>query len=211
MENMTGCHLPNVPKLSEGVVQVEHQPLVRRIKRSLAVPWNYHVKRWIKHVYHIYSKQISSGRSVKASKPAQMESHEHILTTQTLEPVGTQQQQLVDLLTPAGFVDSARPEKLKAGDLVRVRTMEEIQVMLDPFRETRGCAFLEDMYQYCGTQQRVFKSMERFLDERDYKVKKVSGVILLENVICSGTPAFGKCDRSCFLFWREEWLEKITA
>jgi hypothetical protein len=64
------------------------------------------------------------------------------------------------------------------------------------------------MYQYCGTQQRVRKSMQRFLDERDYKVKKVRGVILLENVICNGTAAFGACDRCCFLFWREEWLEK---
>jgi hypothetical protein len=117
----------------------------------------------------------------------------------------------VDQLPQVEASDSARPEKLKAGDWVRVRSWEEIQPMLDPFKETRGCAFLEDMRQYCGTKQRVFKSMERFLDERDYKVKKVRGVILLENVICGGVPAFGRCDRSCFLFWREEWLEKIDG
>jgi len=48
------------------------------------------------------------------------------------------------------------------------------------------------------------------MDERDYKVKKARGVILLENVICTGTPTFGACDRCCFLFWREEWLEKVV-
>jgi hypothetical protein len=96
----------------------------------------------------------------------------------------------------------------KTGDLVRVRSREEIDSTLDPFKELKGCAFLSDMYQYCGTQQRVLKSMQRFMDERDYKLKKVRGVILLENVICSGTPVFGPCDRCCFLFWREEWLEK---
>lgn len=46
--------------------------------------------------------------------------------------------------------------------------------------------------------------MEHFLDERDYKVKKVKGIVLLEGVIYQGTPVFGRCDRSCFLFWREE-------
>jgi hypothetical protein len=98
---------------------------------------------------------------------------------------------------------------LKKGDKVRVRSLEEIDSTLDRFRELKGCAFLLQMQQYCGTEQRVFKIMERFLDERDYKVKKTRGLILLENNFCNGTPVFGACDRSCFLFWREEWLEKI--
>ena len=90
-----------------------------------------------------------------------------------------------------------------------MRTRQEIDSTLDPFKELKGCAFLPEMYQYCGTEQRVLKSMQRFMDERDYKLKKVRGVILLENVICTGTPTFGACDRCCFLFWREEWLEKV--
>jgi len=107
--------------------------------------------------------------------------------------------------------DFAPAVPLTQGDLVRVRSHDEIQSTLDPFKESKGCAFLPDMYQYCGTRQRVLRSMQHFLDERDYKLKKVRGVILLENVICNGTPTFGKCDRCCFLFWREEWLEKITG
>lgn len=105
--------------------------------------------------------------------------------------------------------DLAPAIPFQRGDLVRIRSREEILSTLDPFNELKGCAFLTGMYQYCGTQQRVLKSMQHFLDERDYKLKKVRGVILLENVICSGTPAFGACDRCCFLFWREEWLEKV--
>jgi hypothetical protein len=105
--------------------------------------------------------------------------------------------------------DFAPAISFKTGDLVRVRSREEIDSTLDPFKELKGCAFLPEMYQYCDTKQRVLKSMQRFLDERDYKVKKVRGVILLEDIICTGTPAFGVCDRCCFLFWREEWLEKI--
>jgi hypothetical protein len=98
---------------------------------------------------------------------------------------------------------------LQAGDWVRVRSLDEIQSTLNRFKELKGCAFLEDMKQYCDTEQRVFKVLERFLDERDYKVKKAKGIVLLEDVYCQGTPVFGRCDRSCLSFWREEWLEKI--
>jgi hypothetical protein len=211
MEIMDGCQLPNIPKISEGLVQNETQPLLRRIKRTLAIPWNYHAKRWLKQVYRIYENRFGPLKSMKDMKPVQTDLRQPVLAAQSDGFAGTQQQQLVDQLPQAEGADPARTGKLSAGDWVRVRSWEEIQPMLDPFKETRGCAFLEDMRKYCGTKQRVFKSMERFLDERDYKVKKVRGVILLENVICGGTPAFGRCDRSCFLFWREEWLEKIMG
>ncbi len=100
---------------------------------------------------------------------------------------------------------------LTAGDLVRVRSKEEIQATLDSWRELKGCKFITEMGQYCGTQQRVFKSVERFMDERDYKVKKTRGLVLLDGVFCEGTAVQGRCDRSCFFFWREEWLEKLDA
>ncbi len=101
-------------------------------------------------------------------------------------------------------------ERLQTGDYVLVRSREEIERLLDRWHETRGCAFLDEMWQYCGTIQRVKQPLERFLDERDYRVKKSRGIVLLEGVFCHGTPVFGRCDRSCHLFWREEWLERLT-
>ena len=95
------------------------------------------------------------------------------------------------------------------GDIVRVRSREEIQSTLDPFNMLKGCTFFHEMFDYCGTDQKVFKVMRNFMDERDYKYKKTRGIILLENNFCSGRSAFGECDRCCFLFWREEWLEKL--
>jgi hypothetical protein len=98
---------------------------------------------------------------------------------------------------------------LQAGERVRIRSKAEIQATLDHWNSLKGCTFLEEMWPYCGTSQRVQKRMERFLDERDYRLKRTSGSVLLEGVICNGTVDFGKCDRSCFFFWREEWLERI--
>jgi len=97
---------------------------------------------------------------------------------------------------------------LKAGDLVRVRSLQEIQATLNPWGELRGCSFMEGMAPFCGTTQRVCKCVERFMDERNYQMRKARGIVLLEGVFCEGTDALGRCDRSCLFFWREEWLEK---
>lgn len=100
-------------------------------------------------------------------------------------------------------------QSLKSGDLVRVRSKEEIESTLNHVGQLKGCSFMDVMTPYCGTTQRVLKPMERFVDERDLRVKKCTGLILLEGVMCQGTTQFGRCDRSCLMFWRQEWLEKI--
>lgn len=99
--------------------------------------------------------------------------------------------------------------RLQVGDWVRVRSSEEIKGTLNPWGQLKGCMFMPDMAQYCGTTQRIFRRLERFVDERDYHVKESHGVVLLEGLYCQGTAEYGRCDRACFYFWREEWLEKI--
>jgi hypothetical protein len=175
--HLNGCQIPCLPRMAVGSAEMEPQPLVRRLKRSLAVPWNYYVKRWLKQLYRLMVAW-----------------HEKL--NQKKFPVSEAK-------------GSQKPATLQTGDWVRVRPLEDIQATLNPWKELKGCAFLPYMVDYCGTTQRVLQRVERFLDERDYKVKKAKGVVLLEGAICKGTPVFGRCDRCCFLFWREEWLEKI--
>jgi len=98
---------------------------------------------------------------------------------------------------------------LKPGDWVRVRSRPEIEATLDGWNKLKGCAFMQEMWPYCGTEQRVFKQVNQFMDERDYLIKKARGIYLLDGVFCDGAHDFGPCDRSCFFFWRREWLQKI--
>ncbi len=98
---------------------------------------------------------------------------------------------------------------LNPGNWVRVRSEEEIRSNLNTWNQLKGCSFMEEMWPYCGTKQQVFKRVEKFLDERDYLMKRCKGIVLLEGVICEGTKDFGTCDRSCYYFWREEWLERL--
>jgi hypothetical protein len=99
--------------------------------------------------------------------------------------------------------------QLKPGDLVKVKTLDEIKATLDGWNELRGCMFMDAMAEYCGTTQQVLQPVERFVDERDYRVKKARGITLLVGLVCHGTPGYGRCDRACYYFWRNEWLEKI--
>lgn len=109
---------------------------------------------------------------------------------------------------PAGGSDPL--SAFKAGDRVRIRAFDEIQTTLNPYGQLRGCVFMPEMQPYCGTVQRVFRVVERFVDERDYHVKKARGILLLEGLHCEGTSDYGRCDRACFYFWREEWVERLT-
>lgn len=97
---------------------------------------------------------------------------------------------------------------LQPGDVVRVKSKDEIEATLDRWKALKGCSFMPEMWPYCGTTHRVLKRVGRFFDERDQTLRRTKGIVLLEGTICQGTELFGRCDRSCFFFWREEWLEK---
>ncbi len=107
-------------------------------------------------------------------------------------------------------VTDVAPIAFNRGDKVLVRSKDQIQATLNYWNELKGCSFLPEMWPYCGTIQRVLKPVKRFVDERDCRVKKVNGVYLLEGIMCQGFELYGECDRSCFYFWRQEWLEKIS-
>src|SRR5512133_2849736 len=55
---------------------------------------------------------------------------------------------------------TARAERLEPGDMVRIRSMSEIRSTLDDWNNLKGCAFLEEMWPYCSTTQRVYKKVE---------------------------------------------------
>lgn len=100
---------------------------------------------------------------------------------------------------------------LKSGDVVKIRLKEEILKTLDENNKLEECGFMEEMWQYCGSQHKVLKRVDYFFDERNSRFLKARNIVLLEGLHCSGnlSESMPKCDRLCFFFWREEWLEKI--
>ena len=75
---------------------------------------------------------------------------------------------------------------LGAGDVVRIRSKEEIMKTLDEDDKLGGCLFMEEMWQYCGSQHEVFRRMEYFFDEAGCVMRKARNIVLLEDLRCSG-------------------------
>ncbi len=100
-------------------------------------------------------------------------------------------------------------ETFKPGDKVRVKSKEEISRILDGWQHYKGCRYMYEMYRYCGGTYTVYKKVNRFLDEQTMKMMKSDGIYILEGLICEGSWPYPQCDRSCFYFWRGEWLERV--
>lgn len=97
---------------------------------------------------------------------------------------------------------------LKPGELVDVRSEEQIAATLDRQGRHKGLYWMPSMQKFCGERFRVYKRVERIMLESTGQFKKVRNTVLLEGVMCDGRDFYG-CDRSCFHFWREVWLKRV--
>ena len=98
---------------------------------------------------------------------------------------------------------------LKAGELIEVKTEEEIAATLDANRRHRGLRWMVNMRKFCGKRYRVFKRLDTILLESNGEIRKMKNTVLLEGVYCDGVE-FNGCERSCFHYWREAWLKRVN-
>jgi len=99
---------------------------------------------------------------------------------------------------------------LQPGELIEVRSEDEIRSTLDNKGRLRGLEFMPEMKKYCGKQFKVYKRLEDIILEATGEIRKIRDTVLLQDVICDGSEHFG-CDRSCFCFWREAWLKRVPS
>lgn len=98
---------------------------------------------------------------------------------------------------------------LKPGELVEVKSVEQILATLDKRRRCNGLLWMVGMRKFCGNRYKVFKRVETIMLESNGQLRKMKNTVLLEGVMCDGSE-FSGCDRSCFHFWREAWLRRVT-
>jgi hypothetical protein len=105
--------------------------------------------------------------------------------------------------TPTAHLD------LQPGELVRVKSKEDILATLDERLLNRGMGFDEEMSRFCGKIARVQNRVERCLDEKTGRMLTMkSPCIVLEGVLCGGVYSVN-CPREFVPFWREIWLERV--
>jgi hypothetical protein len=98
---------------------------------------------------------------------------------------------------------------LRVGEIVEVRTAEEIFATLDKNGAFEALPFMPEMLKYCGKRFRVYKCAHKVCDTiiRD-GVRKIENTVHLEGLRCDG-EAHGGCQAECLLFWKEVWLKRI--
>ena len=98
---------------------------------------------------------------------------------------------------------------LQPGEIVEVKSKEEIFETLDERDRTRGLRFDSEMLKYCGRRGKVLRKVEQIIDEQTGKMLHIKGdCIILDGVICTG-DYHRSCPRSIYPYWREIWLKRV--
>jgi hypothetical protein len=101
---------------------------------------------------------------------------------------------------------------LQPGDLVRTRTVEEIQPTLTRDGANNGVSFDDENVPFCGRTFRVRRRINHLIDEHNGKMLDLDKEWLsLEGVECSGEHSIGRwfCPRAFYVQWTEDWLERV--
>src|SRR5215475_1119032 len=100
---------------------------------------------------------------------------------------------------------------LQPGELVEVRSKEEIIGTLDKTQKNRGLWFDSEMLPYCGGIYRVLRRVHRIIDEKTRKMVVMKyPCIILEGVVCK-SDYHRLCPRAIYPYWRESWLKRATS
>ena len=102
--------------------------------------------------------------------------------------------------------------RFRAGELVEVRTKEEILATLDREGRIDGMPFMPEMLQFCGRQVRVGAVAHKTCETAQmlYESRRLDRTVHLDGLRCDGS-AHGGCQAECLLFWRDEWLKPVGA
>ncbi len=101
--------------------------------------------------------------------------------------------------------------EFRAGDLVFVRSPEEILATLDGDGALDGVPFMPEMLGACGKPFRVLRRVEKVCaDPNPVRRFPANDVVVLDGMRCDGTGHDG-CNRSCRTFWKERWLISADA
>lgn len=115
------------------------------------------------------------------------------------------------LVHGTGPIENPGELDLQPGELVEVRSREEIMSTLDNEQKERGLWFDSEMLPYCGGIYRVHRRVDRIIDERSRRMIKMKyPSIVLEGVVCKA-DFHRLCPRSIYPYWRESWLKRANV
>jgi hypothetical protein len=115
---------------------------------------------------------------------------------------------------PDGEPTPVKTLNLQPGELVRIKSQEEILQTLNSTNRNRGLYFDAEEVPYCGKTYRVLKHVTRIVNERTGKMQEMkTPCVILDSVICQSRYSECRlfCPRSIYPYWREIWLDRVEA
>ncbi len=100
---------------------------------------------------------------------------------------------------------------LRPGEIVEIKSKEEIFATLDEDDKTQGLRFDSEMLKYCGRRARVLRRIEKIIDEKTGRMLTIrKDCVILDGVICTG-DYHRSCPRAIYPYWREAWLRRVES
>jgi hypothetical protein len=103
---------------------------------------------------------------------------------------------------------------LQPGEIVQVRSKDEIMRTINADRKNRGLLFDVEMEPHCGKTYQVLSRVQRIIDEKTGKMINIArDCLILDGVTCSGCLSRSRlfCPRSIYSYWREIWLKRVSG
>jgi hypothetical protein len=98
-----------------------------------------------------------------------------------------------------------RDRIFRSGNLVSIRSKEEILASLDSNGAYEELPFMPEMVPFCGKTARIYRRADRTWVDGD-GMRRLKNSVLLEGLRCNGS-AHDDCQRQCLFFWKEAWLK----
>lgn len=104
---------------------------------------------------------------------------------------------------------------LQPGELVQVRSKDEIMRTLNSSLRNRGLSFDVEMVPHCENGEfEVLRRVDKIIDEKTGRMMTLPNpCIILDGVVCSGNYSMDRmfCPRAVYPYFREIWLQRVDA
>lgn len=115
---------------------------------------------------------------------------------------------------PEGMPTPADNLNLQPGEIVRIKSHDEILKTLDTRNRNRGLYFDAEEVPYCGGTYRVLRRVNKIIYDKTGKMLEMkTPCIVLDSVVCQSRYSSCRmfCPRGIYSYWREIWLERVGS
>lgn len=98
---------------------------------------------------------------------------------------------------------------LRVGEVVEIRSLQEILATLDASGGVDGMPFMPEMAAYCGQRAVVAKRAHKTCDGHG-NLRWLDDAVHLDGLRCNGS-AHGGCQAKCLIYWKSVWLRRVGS